>query len=104
MVTQRVRIAALKFLFVLPQVVRYDVLHPQKAHVLRELSKVLDDPKRSVRKEAVDARYVSFCLLCWPTTLTILLVKQNKLVKHLSLRRQLRPTLTDSNFRFTYNG
>lgn len=60
---QRVRIAALKFLSVLPQVVRYDVLHPQKAHVLRELSKVLDDPKRSVRKEAVDARYVAIYLL-----------------------------------------
>ena len=52
--------AALKFLSVLPQVVRYDVLHPQKPFVLRQLSKALDDPKRVVRKEAVDARYVFF--------------------------------------------
>ncbi|KAJ8481644.1 hypothetical protein ONZ51_g5860 [Trametes cubensis] len=52
----RVRIAALRFLATLPNVVRYDVLHPQKATVIRELAKVLDDPKRAVRKEAVEAR------------------------------------------------
>ncbi|EMD39279.1 hypothetical protein CERSUDRAFT_82017 [Gelatoporia subvermispora B] len=52
----RVRIAALKFLAVLPGVVRYDILHPQKATVIRELAKVLDDPKRAVRVEAVEAR------------------------------------------------
>jgi oligoendopeptidase F len=44
----------------LPKIVRYDVLHPQKAMVLRELTKALDDPKRAVRKEAVDARYRIF--------------------------------------------
>ncbi|GBE89610.1 MMS19 nucleotide excision repair [Sparassis crispa] len=52
----RVRIAALRYLAILPNIVRYDVLHPQKALVLRELAKVLDDPKRAVRKEAVEAR------------------------------------------------
>ncbi|KAI0258930.1 ARM repeat-containing protein [Gloeopeniophorella convolvens] len=52
----RVRVSALKYLAVLPKIVRYDVLHPQKATVLRELTKALDDPKRAVRKEAVDAR------------------------------------------------
>jgi len=52
----RVRIVALRYLGILPDVVRYDVLHPYKAIVIRELAKVLDDPKRSVRKEAVDAR------------------------------------------------
>ncbi|KAI0333855.1 ARM repeat-containing protein [Cubamyces sp. BRFM 1775] len=52
----RVRIAALRFLATLPDVIRYDVLHPQKATVVRELAKVLDDPKRAVRKEAVEAR------------------------------------------------
>ena len=52
------RIGALKYLAVLPKIVRYDVLHPQKAMVLRELAKALDDPKRAVRKEAVDARFV----------------------------------------------
>ena len=50
------RISALRYLAVLPDIVRYDVLHPHKPTVLRELSKVLDDPKRSVRKEAVNAR------------------------------------------------
>ncbi|EPT02988.1 hypothetical protein FOMPIDRAFT_1142982 [Fomitopsis schrenkii] len=52
----RVRISALRFLAVLPSAMRYDVLHPQKAVVLRELAKVLDDPKKAVRKEAVEAR------------------------------------------------
>ncbi|KAH9930313.1 ARM repeat-containing protein [Fomitopsis serialis] len=52
----RVRIAALRFLGVLPSAVRYDVLHPQKAMVIRELGRVLDDPKKAVRKEAVEAR------------------------------------------------
>jgi DNA repair/transcription protein MET18/MMS19 len=55
---QRVRIGALKYLAMLPKIVRYDVLHPQKPTVLRELTKALDDPKRAVRKEAVDARSV----------------------------------------------
>ncbi|KAJ6614174.1 Dos2-interacting transcription regulator of RNA-Pol-II-domain-containing protein [Mycena sp. CBHHK59/15] len=53
----RIRIAALRCLGVLPGVVRYDVLHPSKATVLRELAEALDDPKRSVRREAVDARF-----------------------------------------------
>jgi len=52
----RVRIAALRYLGILPNIVRYDVLHPYKAIVIRDLATVLDDPKRSVRKEAVDAR------------------------------------------------
>ncbi|KII87506.1 hypothetical protein PLICRDRAFT_55462 [Plicaturopsis crispa FD-325 SS-3] len=52
----RVRISALRFLAVLPSIVRYDVLHPYKANVIRQLAIALDDPKRSVRKEAVDAR------------------------------------------------
>lgn len=56
MPSARVRIAALRFLAILPSTVRYDVLHPQKAAVVRELAKVLDDPKRAVRKEAVEAR------------------------------------------------
>ncbi|KAI0686671.1 ARM repeat-containing protein [Cytidiella melzeri] len=54
----RVRKAALQYLAVLPSIVRYDILHPQKALVLRELAKALDDPKRVVRTEAVEARQV----------------------------------------------
>lgn len=50
--------AALRYLGRMPSVVRYDVLHPQKGLVLRELASILDDPKKAVRKEAVDARYV----------------------------------------------
>jgi len=53
---QKVRCAALKYLAVLPSIVPYVTLHPQRAHVLRELGVALDDPKRVVRKEAVVAR------------------------------------------------
>ncbi|KAF7309175.1 ARM repeat-containing protein [Mycena kentingensis (nom. inval.)] len=56
----RLRIAALRLLAALPQVVRYDVLHPRKAEVLRGLDEALDDPKKGVRREAVDAREVWF--------------------------------------------
>ncbi|GJE98061.1 Dos2-interacting transcription regulator of RNA-Pol-II-domain-containing protein [Phanerochaete sordida] len=56
MPSARVRTAALKYLAVMPSLVKYDVLHPQKPTVLRELAKTLDDPKRAVRKEAVEAR------------------------------------------------
>jgi len=52
----RLRVSALRYLAILPNIVRYDILHPQKASVLRELAGVLDDPKRVVRKEAVEAR------------------------------------------------
>ena len=54
--TQKVRISALRYLGMLPEIVRYSVLHPSKPTVVKELAKALDDPKRSVRKEAVDAR------------------------------------------------
>ncbi|KAJ4000828.1 ARM repeat-containing protein [Lentinula boryana] len=52
----KVRTSALKYLGILPSIVRYDVLHPQKATVIKQLAVSLDDPKRAVRKEAVDAR------------------------------------------------
>lgn len=35
---------------------RYDILHSTKPTVIKELAKAIDDPKRVVRKEAVDAR------------------------------------------------
>ncbi|KAF9561230.1 ARM repeat-containing protein [Agrocybe pediades] len=56
MPSSRVRISALRYLAILPSIVKYEVLHPYKATLLRELAVVLDDPKRSVRKEAVIAR------------------------------------------------
>jgi len=58
MPSAHVRIAALRYLAVLPSIVRYDVLHPVKPDVIRTLGKVVDDPKRSVRKEAVDTRTI----------------------------------------------
>ncbi|KAI3600430.1 hypothetical protein WG66_001870 [Moniliophthora roreri] len=57
MSSANVRISALKLLGTLPTVVRYDILHPYKAIVIRELAAALDDPKRAVRKEAVVARF-----------------------------------------------
>lgn len=53
---ERSRMAALRTLAALPDVIRYDVLHPVKATVLRQLGQALDDKRRSVRKEAVDCR------------------------------------------------
>ncbi|KAF8141740.1 ARM repeat-containing protein [Boletus edulis] len=53
----KVRVAALKCLALLPTAVRYDLLHPYKPRVLKDLAKALDDPKRAVRNEAVDARF-----------------------------------------------
>jgi DNA repair/transcription protein MET18/MMS19 len=39
-----------------PDVVRYENMHGQKKGILRDLGKALDDPSRSVRKEAVVCR------------------------------------------------
>ena len=58
------RVGSLKYLAVLPKIVRYSALHAQKPTVLRELAKALDDPKRAVRKEAVDARSVPIRFSC----------------------------------------
>lgn len=55
-IPQRVRVAAIKYLGVIPAIVRYDVVHPVKARVVKELAEALDDPKRAVRREAVEAR------------------------------------------------
>ncbi|KAH6916048.1 RNAPII transcription regulator C-terminal-domain-containing protein [Coprinopsis sp. MPI-PUGE-AT-0042] len=63
MSSPKVRISALKFLGKLPSLVKSETLTRHKNEVVKELSKVLDDPKRSVRKEAVDARYVAASLL-----------------------------------------
>ncbi|KAF8557709.1 ARM repeat-containing protein [Imleria badia] len=52
----KVRVAALKCLALVPDTIRYDLLHPYKPRVLKELAMALDDTKRAVRKEAVDAR------------------------------------------------
>lgn len=36
--------------------IRYDVIHPHKNTILRNLVSVLDDPKKLVRVEAVETR------------------------------------------------
>jgi hypothetical protein len=39
--------------------IEYDKVHPHKVNVIRELQQALDDPKRAVRRAAVETRYVS---------------------------------------------
>ncbi|KAJ7768459.1 ARM repeat-containing protein [Mycena metata] len=58
--SERIRTSALRYLRTLPALIPYAVLHPVKAEVLRVLGEALDDPKRGVRREAVDAREVWF--------------------------------------------
>ncbi|RPA91136.1 ARM repeat-containing protein [Choiromyces venosus 120613-1] len=52
----RIRSAALRCLRIFPGAVRTDLLLPYRRQVIRSLMTVLDDPKRNVRKEAVDCR------------------------------------------------
>ncbi|KAI9869021.1 MAG: hypothetical protein M1813_002844 [Trichoglossum hirsutum] len=52
----RVRQSALRCLFLLPGAVKNETLLPFKQRVIRNLTSALDDPKRHVRKEAVDCR------------------------------------------------
>ncbi|KAH7105998.1 ARM repeat-containing protein [Auriculariales sp. MPI-PUGE-AT-0066] len=51
-----VRIAALRYLGTLATLGTYEKLHPAKSKVIKDLGRILDDSKRSVRHEAVDAR------------------------------------------------
>jgi hypothetical protein len=82
-------VGALKYLAVLPKIVRYDILHPQRATVLRELAKALDDPKRSVRKEAVEARSVRSVRFFAPIHSDHLIARrQDKLVHVFWLKRR----------------
>ncbi|GAA5932916.1 hypothetical protein JCM3775_005263 [Rhodotorula graminis] len=50
------RLSSLAFLSVLPAHIPYLSLHGQKATVLKELGRAIDDPRRDVRRAAVDAR------------------------------------------------
>lgn len=70
---QRSRVAALRTLAVFPDAVRYDLLHPIKPTVLKELGKAIDDKRREVRKEAVDTR-AKWCALFSTCVLRRLLV------------------------------
>ncbi|KAI9831394.1 MAG: hypothetical protein M1826_003567 [Phylliscum demangeonii] len=52
----RVRSAALACLRLFPSFFRHERLRPHRTRVLKALVRALDDPKRDVRKEAVDCR------------------------------------------------
>jgi DNA repair/transcription protein MET18/MMS19 len=71
---QVVRTSALRCLGVIPDAIRFEALQSEKSRVVRDLGRVLDDPLRSVRKEAVECRakwsvlhFVSSALELWPT-------------------------------------
>lgn len=53
---QKVRVSALRCLRTFPGKVKDSALLPYRKAVVRGLLIVLDDPKRNVRKEAVDCR------------------------------------------------
>ena len=53
----KVRIAALRCLAILPSQLNFTAVDPFQKMVIRAIGGVLDDPKRVVRKEAVDCRH-----------------------------------------------
>ena len=53
---QLVRAKALRALALVPDAIRVDSLRSHKSGVLRDLGKALDDPIRTVRREAVECR------------------------------------------------
>ncbi|GAA5979071.1 hypothetical protein JCM5350_007056 [Sporobolomyces pararoseus] len=52
----KLRLSSLNFLTLLPDHIPYLTLHPQKPMILKELGKAIDDPKKEVRKSAVECR------------------------------------------------
>ncbi|GAA5907475.1 Met18p [Sporobolomyces salmoneus] len=56
----KLRIASLEFLALLPNHIPYLTLHPQKTMVLKELGKAIDDPRKEVRRVAVECRSAWF--------------------------------------------
>ncbi|TKA55992.1 hypothetical protein B0A53_01695 [Rhodotorula sp. CCFEE 5036] len=52
----KLRLASLAFLSSLPAHIPYLVLHSQKPTILRDLGRALDDPRREVRRAAVECR------------------------------------------------
>ncbi|KAJ3050197.1 mms19 nucleotide excision repair [Rhizophlyctis rosea] len=59
----RVRIAALKTLGQVPASIEFSILFPHKQKVLKALGSAVDDPKRAVRREAVNTRAKWYMLL-----------------------------------------
>ncbi|BGP09496.1 hypothetical protein JCM10049v2_005369 [Rhodotorula toruloides] len=56
----QLRLSSLSFLAVLPAHIPYLALHSQKAVVLKELGKAVDDPRKDVRRAAVECRSAWF--------------------------------------------
>ncbi|EAL20722.1 hypothetical protein CNBE0870 [Cryptococcus deneoformans B-3501A] len=54
--SSKVRQSALACLAIIPDTIRFEVLYKQKAEVIKELGKAVDDRIRDVRKEAVECR------------------------------------------------
>jgi DNA repair/transcription protein MET18/MMS19 len=54
----KVRISSLRCLAILPTHIAFEFIEPYRKKVIRQLGMVLDDPKRAVRKEAVDCRHI----------------------------------------------
>ncbi|GAA6003750.1 hypothetical protein JCM10207_003581 [Rhodosporidiobolus poonsookiae] len=50
------RLSSLAFLATLPAHIPYTTLHSQKATILKELGRAIDDPRRDVRRAAVECR------------------------------------------------
>ncbi|KAK9493192.1 Dos2-interacting transcription regulator of RNA-Pol-II-domain-containing protein [Lipomyces doorenjongii] len=57
-----VRVAALNCLAVLPKSLPGEVVQPYRGEIIRTLAVVLDDPRRAVRKAAVDCRQIYFAM------------------------------------------
>ncbi|KAK9345583.1 Dos2-interacting transcription regulator of RNA-Pol-II-domain-containing protein [Lipomyces starkeyi] len=57
-----VRVAALNCLAVLPKSLPREVVQPYRGEIIRTLAVVLDDPRRAVRKAAVDCRQIYFAM------------------------------------------
>ncbi|KAK9467232.1 Dos2-interacting transcription regulator of RNA-Pol-II-domain-containing protein [Lipomyces arxii] len=58
----KVRIAALNCLSVLPTTLAGDTIRPYRQEIIRKLTVVLDDPRRDVRKAAVDCRQTYYAM------------------------------------------
>ncbi|KAK9448975.1 Dos2-interacting transcription regulator of RNA-Pol-II-domain-containing protein [Limtongia smithiae] len=57
-----VRTAALNCLAIIPKTLNVDIVRPYRGEVIRKLVPVLDDPRREVRKAAVDCRQVYYAM------------------------------------------
>jgi DNA repair/transcription protein MET18/MMS19 len=56
------RMASLRCLAILPTQLSFGSIDPFQKQVIRQLGMILDDPKRAVRKEAVDCRHAWYSL------------------------------------------